>query len=163
MTISTREIPYPDIDIDAVRKYVNGRANRSSVREMARRIGIGNSSLDKFLNGSEPYARNRAKLCEWYLREHRVHPVPQTMEVPLEAKADDPETHLDALLGELRGGRNQRFPAGRLRKRVFGGRFFAGAHSQIIAKQRAWDSYGRARLPPSRRSGPSERSEESSP
>ena len=103
MTISTREIPYPDIDIDAVRKYVNGRANRSSVREMARRIGIGNSSLDKFLNGSEPYARNRAKLCEWYLREHRVHPVPQTMEVPLEAKADDPETHLDALLGELRG------------------------------------------------------------
>lgn len=103
MTISTRELPYPDIDIDAVRKYVNGRANSSSVREMARRIGIGNSSLDKFLNGSEPYARNRAKLCEWYLREQGMHPVPQTMEVPLDAKADDPEGHLDALLGELRG------------------------------------------------------------
>lgn len=103
MTQLTREVPYPEIDIREVRNYVNGRANGSSVREIARQTGIGNTSLDKFLNGSEPYARNRGKLCEWYLREHRVHPIPQLIEVPLEVKANDPDGHLDALLQELRG------------------------------------------------------------
>jgi hypothetical protein len=103
MNQQTRELPYPDIDINEVRRYLNGRANSSSVREMARRIGIGNTSLDKFLNGSEPYARNRAKICEWYLREHGVHPVKEEAGVDSEVPAPGPENHLDAILRDLRG------------------------------------------------------------
>lgn len=103
MAISTRDLPYPDIDIDVVRKYVNGRANSSSVREVARQIGIRNTSLDKFLNGSVPYARNRALLCEWYLREHRVHPVREAEEVAVQPRDDSPETLLEGLLKDLRG------------------------------------------------------------
>lgn len=103
MTISTRELPYPDIDIDVVRTYVNGRANNSSVREVARQIGIGNTSLDKFLNGSVPYARNRALLCEYYLREHQVHPVREAEVVQVQCQDDSPETLLTVLLKDLRG------------------------------------------------------------
>lgn len=103
MTISTRELPYPDIDIDAVRRYVNARANSSSVREVARQIGIGNTSLDKFLNGSVPYARNRALLCEYYLREHRVHPIQQAEAVMVRRQDETPEALLTGLLKDLRG------------------------------------------------------------
>jgi hypothetical protein len=102
MTFSTRELPYPDLDIDVVRRYVNGRANNSSVRKVARQIGIGNTSLDKFLNGSVPYARNRALLCEWYLREHRVHPVREAEEAAVQRQDATPESLLAGLLKDLR-------------------------------------------------------------
>jgi hypothetical protein len=103
MAESTRELPYPEIDIDAVRKHVNGRANSSSVREVARQIGIRNTSLDKFLNGSVPYARNRALLCEWYIREHRTSPIQQAEDFQTQREDASPETLLEALLKPLRG------------------------------------------------------------
>jgi hypothetical protein len=103
MAESTRELPYPDMDIEVVRKYVNGRANSSSVRDVARRIGMGNTSLDKFLNGSEPYAKNRALLCEYYLREHRTHPVPEAEDIPVFKPNGSPEGLLEGLLKDLRG------------------------------------------------------------
>lgn len=76
-----RELPYPDMDIRVVRRHANARANSTSVRAIAAQIGVGHTSLDKFLAGSEPYAKNRKLLCEWYLRDHRVHPVPMESEV----------------------------------------------------------------------------------
>lgn len=102
-----RELPYPDVDISAVRKYANGRANMSSVRGVAGEIGIRNTSLDKFLSGSEPYARNRKLLIEWYLRDHRVRPVRPDVEVLLAGAADaapeNPDGLVEALLSDLRG------------------------------------------------------------
>ncbi|HEX6037775.1 hypothetical protein [Longimicrobium sp.] len=103
MAEARRELPFPDVDISAVRRYANARANASSVREVARAVGMRHTSLEKFLNGSEPYAKNRALLCEWYLREHRIHPVPEATHDDVPVPVEDPETHIDALLTELRG------------------------------------------------------------
>jgi hypothetical protein len=99
MADATREIPYPGMDITTVRRYANARANVSSVRQLALQIGMKHTSVDKFLRGSSPYARNRILLCEWFLREHKRHPVSELMDVPLA----EPAAHLDALLCELRG------------------------------------------------------------
>jgi hypothetical protein len=98
-----RELPYPDIDIRVVRRYANGRANTSSVRAIAAEIGVGHTSFDKFLAGSEPFAKNRKLLCEWYLHTHRVHPVQTELEVLTDAVREDPVGLVDALLSDLRG------------------------------------------------------------
>ena len=103
MAESAREIPYPEIDLVTVRKYANARANASSVREIARRIGMLHTSLEKFLTGSEPYAKNRGRICEWYLREHRVHPVRPPVESSIREQVEGPEAHVNALLRELQG------------------------------------------------------------
>lgn len=102
---SAREVPCPDMDIDAVRRYANRRANASSMREIARRIGMRHTSFDKFLGGSEPYAKNRALLCEWYLREHAIHPVsePTHAGAPVSAPQMEETMLLERLLCELRG------------------------------------------------------------
>ena len=55
----TREIPYSDVDIAAVRRYATARANESSVRQIARQVPMRHSTFDKFLRGSEPLARTR--------------------------------------------------------------------------------------------------------
>jgi hypothetical protein len=86
----------------AVRQYANARANASSARGIARRIGILHTSFEKFLSGSEPYAKNRGLICAWYLREHRTHPVRPGMAGGGEP-VHDPEAHVEALLRELRG------------------------------------------------------------
>lgn len=106
-----RELPYPEVDIDLVRKYAQTRADASSVRSLAGRIGLGHTTLDKFLEGSDPYPKNRTLLVEWYLREHGTHPARERLEVPtglarrVEARLEEPrpEDHLDTLLGDLRG------------------------------------------------------------
>jgi hypothetical protein len=64
MDEATREIPYADTDIAAVRRYANARASESSVRRIAGQVGMGHTSLGKFLKGSEPFPRNRTLLCE---------------------------------------------------------------------------------------------------
>jgi hypothetical protein len=107
MAEGTREIPYPEVDIAVVRKYANRRANASSVRGIARQIGIRHTSFDKFLAGSEPYARNRILLCEWYLREHLIHPASaSTQAVELVSGPpvlEDGPSLMDRLLSDLRG------------------------------------------------------------
>lgn len=109
MPSGTRPVPYSDVDIATVRAYVSQRVNAASLRQVAGLIGMRHTSLDKFVTGSEPYARNRIRLVEWWLREHQVRPVEGEMIVPEEMKRslggreDDPVVHLDALLEELRG------------------------------------------------------------
>lgn len=99
-----RELPYPDIDIRVVRRYANGRANTSSVRAIAAEAGVGHTSFDKFLAGSEPFAKNRKLLCEWYLHTHRVYPVQLELEVlPTDLAPENPVGLMDALLSDLRG------------------------------------------------------------
>lgn len=106
-----RDLPYPEVDISVVRRYAQARADASSVRSLAGRIGVGHTTLDKFLEGSDPYPKNRTLLVEWYLREHGAHPARERLDVPAglarraEARVEEPgpEDHLDALLADLRG------------------------------------------------------------
>jgi hypothetical protein len=103
-------VPYPDIDLAQVRRYVQGRGDSSSVRAVATEIGIGHTSLEKFLDGSSPYAKNRILIVEWYLRENEIRPVREPMPVPADLQVQVAQAqpgsmpgHLDALLSELRG------------------------------------------------------------
>jgi hypothetical protein len=106
MADEAREVPYPEVEIGDVRSYAAGRANASSVRETARQIGIGHTSLEKFLNGARPFAKNRSKLCEWYLREHRVHPLADRAHAAREEagpRVENGAALIEALVGELSG------------------------------------------------------------
>ena len=105
-----KDVPYPDIDVAQVRRYVQGRADSSSVRAVATAIGIGHTSLEKFLDGSSPFAKNRILIVEWFLREHEIHPIREPMPVPVDlqvqvvpAHPGGMPGHLDALLSELHG------------------------------------------------------------
>jgi hypothetical protein len=104
MDEATREVPYADVDIAAVRRYANVRASESSVRRIAAQVGMLHTTFGKFLRGSEPYPRHRILLCEWYLRELPIHPVRELIAVAPQPPSQDPEVHLDALLTELRDG-----------------------------------------------------------
>lgn len=101
---TTREIPYSDLDIGAVRRYANARANESSVRQIAREVGMRHTTLTKFLNGSEPLPRIRILLIEWYLREQPEHPAHELLSVLLPPSPETPEAHLDALLADVPDG-----------------------------------------------------------
>lgn len=103
MADDKRAVPYAQVDLEAVRTYVQGRADETSVRAVAGLIGMGHTSLVKFLDGSDPYNKNRVKLCEFYLRQHPTHPVKAPFAADDAEPAKDPGAHLDALLSELRG------------------------------------------------------------
>jgi hypothetical protein len=96
-----RPVPYPEIDLDEVRAYANRRADATSVRQVAREIGVRHTALTKFLSGSEPYAKTRIPICEWYTR---VTQAPVHLEKRREeGEVTDPHGHLEALLADLRG------------------------------------------------------------
>ena len=97
-----RPLPYPEVDIAEVREYANRRADATSVRQVAREIGMRHTALAKFLAGSAPYAKTRVPLCEWYLRAQKATsaPAPAAQDAAL---ATDPLGHLEALLADLRG------------------------------------------------------------
>lgn len=96
-----RPLPYPEVDIDEVREFANRRADATSVRQVARDIGMRHTALVKFLSGSEPYAKTRVPIVEWYLRVTKARPAAPDREA--ESAVLDPAGHLDALLADLRG------------------------------------------------------------
>lgn len=65
-----RAVPYPELDIGEVRAFILRRVNRSSLRTVGAKIGIGHSTLDHFVDGQNPTPRIRGLLCEYYLREN---------------------------------------------------------------------------------------------
>ena len=62
----TRE---PGVSVDVLREAARLRVNDTSLRLAAREIGISHQALHGFLNGTEPYGPNLAKLRDWYGRE----------------------------------------------------------------------------------------------
>lgn len=53
-------------NIEVVRGYVQERAQRTSLREVASEVEVGPSTLHNFLRGSTPHPRIRLKLAAWY-------------------------------------------------------------------------------------------------
>jgi predicted transcriptional regulator len=54
--------------IPTIRAAATAMVERTSLREIARQIGMSPSGLDKFLNGTEPHRKIRRRLETWYTR-----------------------------------------------------------------------------------------------
>lgn len=59
----------PQTTIDRLREAVTIRVQATSLRSVARQVGMSPSGLDKFLSGGMPYQKSRRKLFDWLSRE----------------------------------------------------------------------------------------------
>ena|ERR1700741_2432862 len=64
-----RDEPPAAAPVDRVRERVAVRVQTTSLRSVARQVGMSPSGLEKFIAGGSPYSRNREKLQQWWLRE----------------------------------------------------------------------------------------------
>lgn len=55
--------------VEVVRAYAQDRAARTTLREVAKEVGIGLSTLHNFVRGSSPHPRIRTKLAAWYAQQ----------------------------------------------------------------------------------------------
>jgi hypothetical protein len=55
--------------IDRLRENVAIRVHATSLRSVARQVGMSPSGLEKFIAGGTPYSNTRRKLVEWWYRE----------------------------------------------------------------------------------------------
>ena len=102
--------PTPTPSLDRLRDAIQSRVQESSLRAVAREVGMSPSGLQKFLAGGIPYQKSRRKLFEWLQREREpeveeppFHGVPRSLaelvrELPYERR--DPA--LAALVETLR-------------------------------------------------------------
>lgn len=61
--------PPPTPSLDRLREAVGERVQATSLRAVARQVGMSPSGLHKFLSGGVPYQKSRRKLFEWLHRE----------------------------------------------------------------------------------------------
>ena len=61
----------PQTSIDRLREAVALRVQSTSLRAVARQVGMSPSGLHKFIAGGMPYTRSRRKLFRWLHRERR--------------------------------------------------------------------------------------------
>ncbi|HEX8245290.1 MAG TPA: hypothetical protein VF541_17385, partial [Longimicrobium sp.] len=54
--------------LDVLRETARERVEASGLKAVAVEAGMSHQSLRAFLNGAEPYARNRDRLRAWYSR-----------------------------------------------------------------------------------------------
>jgi hypothetical protein len=59
----------PQPSIVRLREAVTIRVQATSLRSVARQVGMSPSGLDKFLSGGMPYQKSRRKLFDWLHRE----------------------------------------------------------------------------------------------
>jgi len=88
------------VPIDRLRQVVNARLATTSLRALAREVGMSPSGLQKFVDGSAPYLPTREKLERWYVREAAERRVDRGVETVLAA--------LRVLVGELPAARQGR-------------------------------------------------------
>jgi len=55
--------------LERMRESVAMRVEATSLRSVARQVGMSPSGLEKFLAGGTPYTRSRQKLQDWWTRE----------------------------------------------------------------------------------------------
>jgi hypothetical protein len=63
--------------IARLRETVQTRVRASSLRAVAREVGMSPSGLEKFLSGGNPYSGTRRKLYNWWLRSQGEPTVPR--------------------------------------------------------------------------------------
>lgn len=61
--------PSPTPSLDRLREAIDERVQATSLRAVARQVGMSPSGLQKFLAGGVPYQKSRRKLFEWLQRE----------------------------------------------------------------------------------------------
>jgi hypothetical protein len=59
----------PLTSLERLRETVSLRVQATSLRAVARQVGMSPSGLEKFLSGGTPYSRSRQKLQDWWERE----------------------------------------------------------------------------------------------
>jgi hypothetical protein len=59
----------PTISVERLRSAVARSVKVTSLREVARGVGMSPSGLRKFLDGAEPYSATRSRLESWFIRE----------------------------------------------------------------------------------------------
>jgi hypothetical protein len=93
------------MSLERLRETVAVRVQATSLRAVARQVGMSPSGLEKFLGGSTPYARSRQKLHDWWLREGarpRSDLTTEGVEVAMGALLRDlPPEHRDAAMRRL--------------------------------------------------------------
>lgn len=57
------------VPLKRVREMLALRAEETSLRQVAREVGMSPSGLQKLLDGSHPYSATSRKLSRWYVRE----------------------------------------------------------------------------------------------
>ncbi len=63
--------------IERLRETVTSRVRSTSLRSVAREVGMSPSGLEKFLSGGNPYSGTRRKLYNWWLRAQGEPAVPR--------------------------------------------------------------------------------------
>ncbi|HEX6751782.1 MAG TPA: hypothetical protein VF092_31095 [Longimicrobium sp.] len=92
----------PLSNLERLRETVATRVQATSLRSVARQVGMSPSGLEKFLSGGTPYARSRQKLQDWAEREGtrpRSDLTVEGVEVAIGALVRDlpPEHRLEAI------------------------------------------------------------------
>jgi hypothetical protein len=86
--------------IDQLRESVAIRVHATSLRAVARQVGMSPSGLEKFIAGGTPYSNTRRKLVEWWYREGT--------QAPLELSSDGVAVALGTLVRDLPPERRER-------------------------------------------------------
>jgi len=86
--------------VDRLRESVAIRVHATSLRAVARQVGMSPSGLEKFIAGGMPYSATRRKLVEWWYREG-THP-------HMQLSADAVAVALGTLVGDLPPDRRER-------------------------------------------------------
>ena len=56
------------VSVDTLRRAVAGSVSATSLRQVARDVGMSPTGLWKFLSGATPYSATRKKVERWYVR-----------------------------------------------------------------------------------------------
>ncbi|HEX5726595.1 MAG TPA: hypothetical protein VFX98_14060 [Longimicrobiaceae bacterium] len=120
----------PPTSLDRLRESVAIRVRATSLRAMARQVGMSPTGLEKFIQGGTPYAAGRRKLFEWWGRERGK---------------EGPAAALAALVGDLPAERRE--PALRALVEALRALYEAqgGCPPWLEALGRRWGSEGEAR------------------
>lgn len=67
---------YTAEDLERFRIALESEIERTTLRAVARKLGMSPTGLTKFLNGGNPYGPTVARLRKWYYAEAGVHQTP---------------------------------------------------------------------------------------
>ena len=92
----------PVTSLERLRETVALRVQATSLRTVARQVGMSPAVLERFLSGEMPYSRTRQRLQEWWVRQSarpRVDVTVEGVEVAIGALVRDlpPEHRVEAI------------------------------------------------------------------